>query len=438
MSESWINRYQKHQTKARFLTIHNLNMHHFWWVVISLVNILLLSSIYITETWNQAPIAALSIGNLLLAVLVRNELIVHLLYRLAVGISRIATSGKYYINTAVHYIGGVHAAAATWSCFWLSIDLYRQLTTSKNLLLLTTGSLLAILLLAIILTAIPPFRERFHNSFEKIHRYAGWSCLAGVILYLTLSQFLATANQIPTLEYFLNPIFLMLILIIFSIFLPWLTVQKCENFSMYCPSPNVAFLTVPGKADIGTFARISTDLVEWHSFSVAGMSFNQETGRSQIQLIIGAAGDWTKNLIEKVQRGDIPKYFWVRRVKPPGFMFSINAYSRVVVVATGAGIAPVLPHILENKHKLYILWIGNKHQLTYGKKMWSLISSHRRLKIYDTGELGRPNVGDLAIQLARKFRAQAVFCVSNKAVTKTVVSACLAKGIPAYGASWDS
>ena len=97
-----------------------------------------------------------------------------------------------------------------------------------------------------------------------------------------------------------------------------------------------------------------------------------------------------------------------------------------------------LPHLLENKHKLYILWMGNNHQLTYGKKMWSLISSHPRLKIYDTGELCRPNVGDLAIHIAREFRAQAVFCVSNRAVTKTVVSACLAKKIPDYGASWDS
>ena len=192
MSEYCIGISQKYQTKARFLMIHNLNMHHFWWMVISIVNILLLSSIYITETWNQAPIATFSIGNLFLAVLIRNELIVHLLYRLAVGISRIAPSGKYYINTAVHYIGGVHAAAATWSCFWLIIDLYRQLTTSNNLVLLITGYWLAILLLGMILTAMPPFRERFHNSFEKIHRYAGWSCLALLIFYLTLSHFLAT------------------------------------------------------------------------------------------------------------------------------------------------------------------------------------------------------------------------------------------------------
>lgn len=438
MSESCISIYQKNKTKARFFSGHNLNMHHFWWMVISIINILLLSSICITETWNQAPIATLSIGNLFLAVLVRNELIVHLLYRLAVGISRIAPSGKYYINTAVHYIGGVHAAAATWSCFWLIIDLYRQLTTSNNLVLLTTGSWLAILLLGMILTAMPRFRERFHNSFEKIHRYAGWTCLALLIFYLTLSQLLATDNQITPLENLLNPIFLMLILIIFSIFLPWLTVEKFDSFSISCPSPNVAFLTLPGKADVGTFARISTNLVEWHSFSVAGTSFDRQTGRSQIQLIIGASGDWTKNLIEKVQTGDLPKRLWVRKVKPPGFMFSINAYSRVVVVATGAGIAPVIPHLIENKHKLYILWIGNNHQLTYGKKMWSLISSHPRLKIYDTGELGRPNAGDLAIQMAREFRAQAVFCVSNRSLTKTVVSACLAKKIPAYGASWDS
>lgn len=439
MSEIYLSIPQKTRSKTRLLLTKKMNMHHLWWVIISTINILLIVSIYITTNGNEFPNTTLSMGNLCLAVLVRNELILHFLYRLAVGISRILPYGKYYINTGVHYLGGVHASAATWSFIWLSVDLYQQLNNVNNLVMLTTASLLATLLLVIILTAMPPFRERFHNSFEKIHRYAGWSCLALLIFYLTLSRFLATENQgIYIDNIFADPIFLMLVLITASIFLPWITVQRFQDFSIYCPSSNVALLTVRGQADIGTFARISTDFVEWHSFSVAGTSFNRQTGKSQVQLIIGAAGDWTKNLIEKAQAGDLPKCLWVRRVKPPGFMFSINAYSRVVVVATGAGIAPVIPHAIENKHKLYILWIGNNHQATYGKRIWSLISSHPRLKIYDTGVLGRPNVGDLTIQAVREFRAQAVFCVSNKSVTKTVVSACLDKGIAAYGASWDS
>jgi len=71
-------------------------------------------------------------------------------------------------------------------------------------------------------------------------------------------------------------------------------------------------------------------------------------------------------LIEQVEQGNLPKRLWVRRVKPPSFMFSIKAYSRVVVIATGAGIAPVLPYVMKNRPKLNILWIGNNHQRSNG------------------------------------------------------------------------
>lgn len=115
----------------------------------------------------------------------------------------------------------------------------------------------------------------------------------------------------------------MIALMVFSIFLPWISVQCFDNFRMHCPSEGVLVITLPGRADVGTFARISLDGIEWHSFSVAGTSFSKQTDESEIHLIIGAIGDWTKNLIRQVEKGNLPKRLWVRRVKPPGFMFSI-------------------------------------------------------------------------------------------------------------------
>lgn len=61
-----------------------------------------------------------------------------------------------------------------------------------------------------------------------------------------------------------------------------------------------------------------------------------------------------------------------------------------------------------------------------------MLHSHPRCQIFDTGVHGRPNVGELAIQAVREFRAQTVFCVSNSVVTQDVAKACLAKGIPTY------
>lgn len=426
----------------------NFNMHVFWWILVSLVNILLLVSFYQTIYLDDISTSIFIVSNILVAILVRNELILHLLYRLAVWTSVKIVYGKYYLNSGVHYIGGVHASCATWGFLWLIVDVLQQLgnpsdplsmATSSDPISMATSSILLTLLFIIILTAIPPFRDKFHDTFEISHRYLGWSCLIILILHQIRFQFIIALNQAYPLETLLtNPVLLMIALMIFSIFLPWISVQCFNNFRMHCPSEGVLVVTLPGRADVGTFARISLDGIEWHSFSVAGTSFSKQTAESEIHLIIGAVGDWTKNLIRQVEKGNLPKRLWVRRVKPPGFMFSINAYSRVVVIATGAGIAPVIPHVIENSHKLCIVWIANEHEQTYGEKLWSLLDSHPRCNIFDTGMHGRPNVEQLAIQAVRDFRAQAVFCVSNKAVTKKVVKSCLGKGIPAYGATWDS
>ena len=429
---------------------NNLNMHGFWWTLVSLANVLLLAIFYQTIYLNDISTSILSVGNILIAVLIRNELILHFLYRLAVWTSVKVNYGKYYLNSCVHYIGGVHASCATWGFLWIVVDLWQQLgnprdplsmPTSSDSISIATTSILFTLLAVIIVAAIPPLRHRFHDTFEISHRYLGWTALGILILHQIRFQFIIAFNQTYPLESLLtNPVLLMIVLIIFSIFLPWMSVQCFDNFSftMYCPSKGVLVITAPGSGDVGSFARISLDGVEWHSFSVAKTSLNKKTNKPEIHLIIGAVGDWTKGLIQQVEKGRLPEKLWVRRVKPPGFMFSINAYSRVVVIATGAGIAPVIPHVIENGHKLCIVWVGNNHQQTYSEEVFSLLDSHPRCNIYDTGVYGRPDVGQLAIQAVEDFRAQAVFCVSNQSLTEKVVRACLSKNIPAYGATWDS
>lgn len=98
----------------------NFNMHAVWWILVSLVNILLLVIFYETIYWNNISTANFSVINILIAILLRNELILHLLYRLAVWTSVKIVYGKYYLNSGVHYIGGVHASCATWGFLWLT------------------------------------------------------------------------------------------------------------------------------------------------------------------------------------------------------------------------------------------------------------------------------------------------------------------------------
>jgi len=63
-----------------------------------------------------------------------------------------------------------------------------------------------------------------------------------------------------------------------------MTVQRFGNFNMYCPSKAVLVLTVAGKAKVEKFARISIDGIgiEWYSFSLAGMAFNELASQKSI------------------------------------------------------------------------------------------------------------------------------------------------------------
>ena len=54
-------------------------MYVFWWILVSSINILLLDIFYETIYLNDISTATFSVGNILIAILVRNELILHLL-----------------------------------------------------------------------------------------------------------------------------------------------------------------------------------------------------------------------------------------------------------------------------------------------------------------------------------------------------------------------
>jgi hypothetical protein len=81
-------------------------MHIFWWFFVSSINILLLVIFHETIYFNDISTTIFSVSNILIAVLIRNELILHFLYRLVVWASVKTVYGKYYLNSSVHISGG--------------------------------------------------------------------------------------------------------------------------------------------------------------------------------------------------------------------------------------------------------------------------------------------------------------------------------------------
>jgi hypothetical protein len=58
--------------------------------------------------------------------------------------------------------------------------------------------------------------------------------------------------------------------------------------------------------------------------------------------------------------------------------------------------------------------------------------------IWNTDELGRPDMLRLAYRAYITSGAEAVICISNKTLTWNVIHGLEQRGIPAFGPLWDS
>lgn len=56
----------------------------------------------------------------------------------------------------------------------------------------------------------------------------------------------------------------------------------------------------------------------------------------------------------------------------------------------------------------------------------------------DTRVHGKPDMVKLTYRLVKEFNAEAVAIISNQKLTQKVVYGMMSRGIPAFGAIWDS
>jgi len=67
-----------------------------------------------------------------------------------------------------------------------------------------------------------------------------------------------------------------------------------------------------------------------------------------------------------------------------------------------------------------------------------MCSSVNKSRTIDTREYGRPDLLKLTLKMVKDFDAEAVAVISNQAVTEKVVYGLKSRGVPAYGAIFDS
>lgn len=287
--------------------------------------------------------------------------------------------------------------------------------------------------MCIVVLALPSLRARFHNSFEVSHRFLGWSVLALVWFHtVVLINDYKPPNTDFAVAFFTSVTPYLLALITLSVVSPWLYLRRVA-VEITKPSDHAIIVhfsdgvrpTFPGSS-----SSISLDpLVEWHAFA------NIPTpGKEGFRLVISRAGDWTSKVIDQP-----PSHFWMRGIPTAGVANIETLFHSVLYVCTGSGIGPVLPHLLAKQVPCFLFWSTRTPRDTYGDKLVNeIVCACPDAVIHDTVQLGKPDMVEKSYRLVKSTGAEAVICISNQKLTRKVVYGMESRGIPAFGAIWDS
>ncbi|KAM5341426.1 hypothetical protein ACJ41O_005801 [Fusarium nematophilum] len=382
--------------------------------------------------------------NLTAAVLVRQDLVINILYTITCSVPKRAPLWIRARCAKIYHLGGVHSGAGSCAAAWLVILAIKGTISNRtrhgglqmeSLVRQAVSWLLCGLSCLLVGLCWPSFRKRHHDLFERFHRFAGWVSLALLWVHAILGiDDARPQGQKLGLATARCPDFWLLAAATCSIASSWLSLRKvpvdAEVLSDHAVRLHFDY-TVPVN---GSFTRVSRrPLLEWHSF--ATIAAPEASGRSKgFSLIVSDAGDWTRACIQKP-----PAKLWVRGIPTFGLMRIATLFNRLVIIATGSGIGPLLGHINHPSCPTQLIWSTSRPEATFGTEIVDLVREKiPDAIIYDTNIYGRPDLVRMSFNLAQDFSAEAVIIIANEKITKKVVNGLETQGVLAYGAIWDS
>ncbi|KAL4865281.1 hypothetical protein BDV12DRAFT_188313 [Aspergillus spectabilis] len=413
--------------------------------LIWLANIAMLICFLIIPSIARDHISTIAFANLTVAVLVRQDMVINILYTICCSVPKSWPLAIRRRCAKIYHLGGVHSGAAVMAVCWytggicynINSFVVRSTEPSRPSVPTITLSIMALtLLVGIIVMAYPTIRKKHHNLFERVHRFAGWTALA-IIWGQTMSSIRdeRTATRSLGKVAINTPSFWMLVVITLSIASSWFFLRKvpvdAEVLSNHAVRLHFDY-TVPVN---GTFTRLSErPFFEWHSFATVPAP-TAENGRMKgYSLVVSRAGDWTGRRISKP-----PTRIWVRGVPTCGVMRIATLFNRLVLVATGSGIGPLLGHVQDPTCPFRLVWSTSNPTDTFGKDIVDAVyNADPEAVVHDTKKQGRPDLVKLTWKAVQRFGAEGVIIISNEKLTKKVVYGMETRGVPAYGAIWDS
>ncbi|KAG6813526.1 hypothetical protein H0H92_010231 [Tricholoma furcatifolium] len=346
------------------------------------------------------------LGNLLMAILMRNELFGRLLY--------------LFVNT-----------------------LFAKWTPVTHISILVFGLITLVIIGISIMSAFPWVRNTHHNVFERHHRFMGWLGL------LTTWAFVILGDSWDTSTQSWNPngirvvhqqdFWFVLGMTIFVV-IPWCTIREV-HIDVEIPSPKVVIMRFERGMQQGLLARISRgSIMEYHAFGIISEGRNARYH----YLICGVQGDFTRGLVENP-----PKRIWTRELKFAGVSNTSTLYKRGIRVCTGTGLGAALSTCLQVTSatltfaKLVDLPTSLEPRLekTFGPTISGLIHNNlgpERVTLWDSKKRGgRPDVMKLIKETYVSWGAEVIFITSNFQGNKEMMEGCKEAGIPAFGTLWD-
>ncbi|KAH6968115.1 hypothetical protein DER45DRAFT_638422 [Fusarium avenaceum] len=381
---------------------------------------------------------AMVLGNLLFAVLVRNELFLRFLYLVTIYGLRSWAPLKIRLaaTSALQHIGGLHSGCGLSAAVWLILKIIYMIRHRKmqHSSVIATGVVTSTLICVSVISAFPWIRNNHHNAFERYHRFIGWLGVAMTWVFVILGNI----NDAKYSEWHSSGKVLLsgqevwfALGITILIAIPWVTLRKVPVHVEF-PSPRVAILRFNRGMQQGLTGRISrTAVKEFHAFGIVSEGVNTPYH----YMVCGVQGDFTKSLVS-----DPPKTVWTRELKFAGIGHASAMYKRGIRVCTGTGIGASLSTCIQNPN-WFLFWIGSDQEKTFGPTISGLIHKYiepERMILWDTKKRGgRPDTLKLLLKTYIEFRAEVVFITSNKLGNDDMMRGCYTAGIPAFGTLWD-
>ncbi|OCH89871.1 hypothetical protein OBBRIDRAFT_793857 [Obba rivulosa] len=381
---------------------------------------------------------AFVLGNLLFAILMRNELFGRMLY-LIINTCFAKWTPLWFrlgCTSVLQHLGGIHSGCATSGFAWLIFRVTLIFIDHKDNhdAVLIMGVITNLAVATSILSAFPWVRNTHHNVFERHHRFIGWLGLLSTWVFVVLgdSYDLDTHSWNPDgVHVIRQQDFWFAFGMTVFILIPWFTVREVK-VDIEVPSPKVAILRFERGMQQGLLARISrSSIMEYHAFGI----ISEGVHAKYHYLICGVQGDFTRGLVN-----DPPTHLWTRQLKFAGVSNTSTLYKRGIRICTGTGLGAALSTCLQSPD-WYLIWIGSDQEKTFGPTISGLIHRHlgpERVCLWDSkARGGRPDVMKLVKDAYASWGAEVVFVTSNYQGNKEIMEGCKEAGIPAFGTLWD-